>query len=762
MNFRETLSKLNKISGDKRSISYICKGILSFSGGIIFSLPCFLGSFSPFVAALPAAVNLNLSAVCAAGAILGIFVFQSGMTAFRYFATVLTSTAILNICLFYLGFKNERTLRRLCPGICSFIVNAAFLISQKFSPELTVSLFAETALCVISVDVFSKGIDRVFSKDKENLWDISTLIPTIVTLSVAVSQLRWFGEGGKALSLFFFLCAVLFFAFKKMPFPCAVTSCSAGIVTAFNGEADFLCVCLAFCGIICPVIKAGDRFRVSLTAVCICLMGCFFGEYTDFLPSFIAVIASVATMLLIPSRFVEPEIPHTSQSFSDTIAVPVRAREISAAVENLGDCINAVRKTLVPLTRPELKEVIFNACKKVCDTCELNESCINSIRKPNDAHYQKIASALEENRLDFSSFPENFIKTCYMNEKVMNAVRQAYFVYCTNINSENKINRFQQITGNQLKNIGSIIAPICSTAINAGAVTSQSSRACAVCAENFGISVRQARLCTDKAGHEYFNLSFDKPDENFNVTRLTENLRRETGFELDFPTLVQKDDVYTLIFKQKPKVNFKIAAAVRSASADGVSGDYYRSFTDSFSRQIILLSDGMGTGTRAAVDSAFTCETFCNLLKSGLDVKTAASAVNCAMLMKSTDESLSTVDLVIADPVLCRLTIYKCGAAPSFILKNGKTSVLEAESAPIGILDKIDMSKSEISVSKGDIYLTVSDGITADSWGWIASELKSFQGSSPSALAKHILQCALDRRLGKKADDMTVIALITE
>ena len=88
--------------------------------------------------------------------------------------------------------------------------------------------------------------------------------------------------------------------------------------------------------------------------------------------------------------------------------------------------------------------------------------------------------------------------------------------------------------------------------------------------------------------------------------------------------------------------------------------------------------------------------------------------------------------------------------------------MLEAESAPMGILDKVDMARSEIGISKGDIYLTVSDGITQESWGWISAELKTFPAQSPAHLAKHILRCACDRMLGKRADDMTVIALMVE
>ncbi len=763
MDIKKRINYINTLLSDKKIISLIIRIILSFSGGLICAIPCFQGTYSPLAASLPASLTGILSVSCAIGSMLGIFVFQSGISAFRYFATVLTSTAILHICLNYLGLGKEKLLRPLCPGICCAVVNFAFLFSQKFSPDLIFSTVTETAITTLFVPVFYSGINQIFSqKMPDEIPEDKYTVFTIVTICTLSGQLRGIGVIGDFVCIFIYISIILFFAFKKSFFASAVTSVCCGAVYALNAQADFMSICLALCGIVCPIINSKHRYITGLTAITLCFLGCAFGEYTSFFPVLPAAFLGAALMCAVPSKFFSDNANSDTHTFTDTIAIPIHAKEISSAVENLGDCVNAVRKTLRPMTVPQLSTVIFNAVQNVCKDCEIKDSCINSMRKSTDAHYNSIARDLEEGTFDDTSFPENFKNTCYHSDGIKNAIKQTYFVYCTNINSNNRINRLQEITGNQLKNFGSIIAPICSAAVNAGAVKSKPSRACAVCAEEYGIEIKSALLCTNRAGHEYFNLTFKKPKENFNVTKLTENMRRETGFELDFPTLVQKDDFYTLIFKQKPKVSFKISAATKPASPDSVSGDYYRSFKDSFSRQVVLLSDGMGTGTRAAVDSAFTCETFCNLLKSGLDVKTAAAAVNCAMLMKSTDESLATVDLFIADPVTSVLQIFKCGAAPSFILKNGKVSVLEAESAPMGILDKVDMAKSEISLSKGDVYLTVSDGITGESWGWISAELKTYPAQSPTDLAKHILRCACDRMMGKRADDMTVIALEVE
>ena len=129
-------------------------------------------------------------------------------------------------------------------------------------------------------------------------------------------------------------------------------------------------------------------------------------------------------------------------------------------------------------------------------------------------------------------------------------------------------------------------------------------------------------------------------------------------------------------------------------------------------------------------------------------------------MIKSTDESLSTIDFVRIDSVICKADIFKCGAAPTFIRTDNKTMLIEAQSTPVGILESVDMTRTTLSLAPGDIILSVSDGVSGDRSGWISAELKSWEGESASELAKHILQCASDRNIGKRSDDMTVIASI--
>ncbi|MCQ2479469.1 MAG: SpoIIE family protein phosphatase [Clostridia bacterium] len=742
-------------------ITKALKYAVYFMGGFLSALPYTGGSFSPFAASFAASCGEFYSVSAAAGSILSTFIFHSGLTSFRYFAITVTSTATLHIALRAFFMKKEKLLRILCPSVCSFIVNFIFLLSQGKSFDLAVSIVCETVLCGGSVPVFAETINQirnrsflVKTKEKDK-----TFICFILTTTLTAAHIRCLGVAGQAVSLFIFFFSILVFSQIKGFYGGVVTGICCSFVYAMSGEIDFTCVMFSLCGCLCSFFDFKRRYVKSLIAVACGSAGFLFGEYTEILPILPAALAAGVAYFVIPVERIQLSEKLTENEEEMRAEDSEKSNEIASAVGSLSDCVNAVRKTLQPLITPELKSELIRTKEKICNQCEICDSCINEIKNSENPCFTNIAKSFETGEPDFSLFPKNFSETCCHSETILDEMKKAYFIHCTNVNAGNKINRFQTLAGNQFKTFGGIIGQACEAATGVAVKESRYDSVCATSAEEFGVKIKDARLCTDKAGRDYFDISFVKPENNFSVTALTEKLNTDTGYELDFPTLVQSGNVYDLVFRQKEQLSFNIAAAVRPSDGKNVCGDYYRCFKDSFSRQVVLLSDGMGTGSRAAVDSAFTCETFSTLIKSGLDEKTAAAAVNCAMMMKSTDETFSTIDFLRLDPVLKTAQVFKCGAAPTFILRKRKASVIETESTPIGILDNVNMSESSFDIDKGDIIILASDGVSGDKFNWIFSELKSWNNLNASALAKHILQCAADRKIGKRTDDMTVIAV---
>ena len=199
-----------------------------------------------------------------------------------------------------------------------------------------------------------------------------------------------------------------------------------------------------------------------------------------------------------------------------------------------------------------------------------------------------------------------------------------------------------------------------------------------------------------------------------------------------------------------------------SAYSSNLCGDSYNSFFDGRGHFITVLSDGMGSGGRAAVDGAMASGLMMRLLKAGFGYDCSLRILNSSMLFKSTDESLATLDIVSVDLHTGIAELYKAGAAPTLVRRSGRTGKAQSNSLPAGILRDIGFDYANLKMKDGDIILMMSDGATDGGTDWIRNELEIVEDTSAADLAERICETARRRRYDHHDDDITVIAIIIE
>lgn len=210
---------------------------------------------------------------------------------------------------------------------------------------------------------------------------------------------------------------------------------------------------------------------------------------------------------------------------------------------------------------------------------------------------------------------------------------------------------------------------------------------------------------------------------------------------------------------------FWVEVGVSRVGKDGgsITGDSYsvRRFRDG--KLILMLSDGMGTGDRAAMESNATIALLEQLLSAGFERDLAVRTVNSILVLRSPEEIFATVDMAVVDQRQGTAEFVKIGAAASYHKTGNTVSVIEASSLPIGILQNIDISTIRRGLSPGDIIVLATDGVTDAGGGrpgtgdWLAAFLQEAAVDNPQILAETILLQAKNIGHGKLADDMAVI-----
>lgn len=204
--------------------------------------------------------------------------------------------------------------------------------------------------------------------------------------------------------------------------------------------------------------------------------------------------------------------------------------------------------------------------------------------------------------------------------------------------------------------------------------------------------------------------------------------------------------------------NYKVSFGFSQYSAEGnLCGDTIKTINDSRGHMIFIISDGMGKGSRAALDGAMGAGLLSKLLAAGFGFDSSLKVVNSALLVKSSEESLATLDCACIDLFNGKCEFFKAGAPRSYVLKNGALSRCELSSMPAGILRGIEFAKRTTVLNTGDEIIMMSDGITDIGEEWLESFIRFDESDNPNDKAKAILDFALKNSNERRRDDMSVI-----
>ncbi len=188
-------------------------------------------------------------------------------------------------------------------------------------------------------------------------------------------------------------------------------------------------------------------------------------------------------------------------------------------------------------------------------------------------------------------------------------------------------------------------------------------------------------------------------------------------------------------------------------------GDNYEQFTDGQGNTYLILSDGMGTGRQAALDSRIVLSNFKRLILTGVEWRTALSMVNSIMLTKSGEERFATLDCLRLDGETGEATMVKQGASPTLIWKDGKLVCYQSPSCPVGIAPRTEPFVKTISLNHGDVIVLLSDGVDPALYPALRQVLSA--GCTLEDAAQQL--CDMARRVGSSApDDITILLSYVE
>ena len=194
-----------------------------------------------------------------------------------------------------------------------------------------------------------------------------------------------------------------------------------------------------------------------------------------------------------------------------------------------------------------------------------------------------------------------------------------------------------------------------------------------------------------------------------------------------------------------PRFTPEVALSTRSHREE--NGDKCIWFPGTGNDYYVLLCDGMGTGAGAARESQEAAELLKQMLRAGFPAEYALRSLNSLAVLRELG-GCTTVDLVRLQLDTGRGTLYKWGAASSYLLKNGQLRKIGTAGPPPGLSQQARETVDRLSLGGGEVLILLSDGAGEDT---LLRTTISAPEPSPGVLAAAIVEHG-----AQEGDDATV------
>ncbi len=658
--------------------------------------------------------------------------------------------------------KKRRTILSVSVFAFCFVCETAVMFSEMPSLNEFILIFCSALLCGASVVFYSGTADCIRRRQNIYMLDSHSLVCIIASLCTVLLGASEISILGFRPARFFGAFVILTAAYLFSRSGGSIAGIAIGGCIAVSGTGVALSICYGVCGLLSGIFSKFGRFACALTFSLTAGIAALLDGSSEGISVFAEAAAAAVVFAAVPGKYMRRirsniTVPGVIRAESEFCTAGERLNETAKAISSVSECVSSVSKGIEALAPAGDIMVCMRVRERICAECPLkNTFC------PEEGEFSEITKKLSQGEtVSCEDFSVNFNSKCPSVPRLADSFNRVYAgqraVNAMQANSA----RNRELACGQFDWISTLLREL-SEEIGKGAqvLFGKEKSAMRVLADN-GFSVVSVSCVNPPSGTMKLVCVVEDIPASTSLSRLTAELSRELEAQLHPPKIKEHKNGKELLFTRKELFKIRMGSAAASCGNQKLCGDYFECFRTE-SKAYIILSDGMGTGGRAAIDSAMTVELFSRLIRAGVSLDTALSITNSALSVKSDDESLSTLDVAEIDLFNGNTVIYKAGAAASFYTYSGKVRAVEAPSTPLGILSKVKFSRYTLRLHGGDTLVMVSDGILGCGSGWLKDEIKAFAGGpDASEFSENILEAAR-RRCGAKFDDMTVIAAVAE
>ena len=754
---------LEKISKKEMAFAAFTHLFVAFCG-YFSTRAAVMDKLLPFGISLIAGTPLTYTPSVALGVFLGyIFPVTQG-NGFKYTACMFAILAIKLLLSNYKKLLKSDGFVTLIAGLASLMTSAATYRGLGGNSLDIISEMLLTAAGAYFVNRAFKAFDKAQSGLSAN-----ELVSVLITLNIIIMGLFDLQVTGVSLGRILSILLILIASKYGGIISGAISGTAVAFTFTLGGISGNIGVAVAFAGLMCGVFSSLGKYAQIFIVLGLAFIGAVStGESILIATTVIEAVLGCLIFLFTPRNFsimlgkVFSAYPKVLIPNGIKKSLTLRLNLASNALKDVSDTVDKVSLELSKINSPNFSTVINAIEQDACSGCKLRLHCWEKRRDETVAAILEMTKAVKQGELNPEIHTtEEFKGRCLRTARMGNAVFKHYTDYASRIAAENRIDEVRSVVSDQFGGIANMLSDLADDFEMQESFDNSAAESAAAALKNIGINLDECCSRVDRFGRMTLEMKLKKSSDLV-INRAQVMRLCSIACERDFapPIVSEVGGEIFISINERAEIMIDFGAEQYSANGGSLCGDAYKYFYDGKGHFIMVLSDGMGTGGRAAVDGAMASGLMARLIKAGFGYNCSLKILNSSMLFKSTDESLATVDIASIDLYTGMTELFKAGAAPSILRRNGRTGKAESNSLPAGILRDISFDTALVKCRVGDIVVLLSDGATSEGCDWIRSEIESFKDGKAQDLAEHLCMSARRRRTDKREDDITVLCAI--
>lgn len=762
--------KMSSVLNTLRKVINI-KNLVFVLIAILLSTKTFIGDFKPFnyvMLATASAFEVPLLLVLLPS-VIGLAVAKdvsSIILLVVFFLLYNLVTAIVNISgmnkkySIFVKFEASIAILQL---VYSFITGALF--TDLFN------ILSSIVICGIIYLVMATGLNVILNVRNGFVYTKEESIMMMVTLAMILSILNPIALWGFKVLEIIALVTILIYGWGNGALLGATTGLMMGLTYSCLCETSMsFVVAMAFSGFISGFLRRFGKLAVIVPFI----IGNIYIIYNGLGSSHISIIVCetliASVVLFFMPKFIERKLDNLfdlgkgleavrNNLLSPTKEAKEKIGAVSEVFESLSEITVPTSKETEKETADVIKKYILGYVNNKCISCSDMDECIDKENLDETAEFlaEKLENGepIEHEMLKFD---------CKHSKQIIDDIYNMYTnMRITRVLKLRELENTEKVA-KQYREVSKLLDNIAND-LKEGALVKDASQ-------------QKLRDELKFAGYNVYEDEFEKTEDLTEYTFVTDILtnidkQKKNIVELASNILEQSMTVKLILNISKtekskiklistPKYSISTEIVSETKSGEEVSGDTYLQTELNDLRKLTVISDGVGSGKDASKSSTAVVNMLDRLLSGGFSEEKAIEIVNNIVKLKGEDELYASLDAAIINQRNGECYFIKLGAAPTYLIADGKVVVITSNSIPVGLVEDNEFVPVCKKLKEGDFVIQVSDGIVPEGSDINNNYLKNYlltcdYSKSAKLIAQEIKEILYLNNGGTLEDDATVI-----